>query len=293
VTVIITNVVITITGDHGVAGVSRGRSAGLVPFLFGVSGRAVLPGVVLTRLLGDLGMSESAARGLIARLRRDGHLAAHRRGRAADYRLAGEFARSFERVRDWPNRPPAVWSGHFHALLYEVPEARRGFRDALRRAAILAGYGILQQGVLICLTDRRQPLAEQLARAPRDARIRFARIAMDIPDAADAAARAWDLPELDRRYRAHAGALRTASADRAQLGPGATALRAFADLLHPALIDVLRTPDLPRALLPERWPGQDLEAAIVDFQRRLGPAAAKHVGLLLDEARPLTRRGRR
>src|SRR4051794_28161000 len=134
---------------------SRGRSVGLVAFLFGIAGAPTVAGPVLRRLLADLGMSADASRALLSRMVRQGQLASERDGRYTRYRLAGEFARAFERIRDQSQTRPVPWAGHFHAVLYSVPEAHRDFRDALRRAAIFAGYGILQPGVLIAVNDRR------------------------------------------------------------------------------------------------------------------------------------------
>src|SRR5262245_175506 len=109
--------------------ISRGRSTALVPFLFGVAGEPELPGVVLVGLLADVGLTASAARALIARMRGAGHVASSRRGRMVTYRLAGEMERGFHRVRD--GRRGAAWRGSFHAVLYQVPEGDRSYRDTL------------------------------------------------------------------------------------------------------------------------------------------------------------------
>jgi hypothetical protein len=55
----------------------------LVAFLFGVAGVPELPGVALTPLLVDLGMSVAAARRQIARMCAQGRLASSRSGRGA------------------------------------------------------------------------------------------------------------------------------------------------------------------------------------------------------------------
>ena len=71
----------------------------VVPFLFGVAMRSRLPGTVLVRLLIDVGATESAARSALARLRSDGALTGHRRGRTTDYELAGLVGEAFLRAR--------------------------------------------------------------------------------------------------------------------------------------------------------------------------------------------------
>lgn len=242
---------------------SRGRSVGLVAFLFGMTGRAALPGTGLRALLGDLGLSEQAARALLARMCRDGQLAGQRHGRTVDYSLAGDFAVSFARVRDQAQATSEPWSGHFFAVLYHVREEHRAYRDSLRRSAVLAGYGVLQPGVLICPVDRSSQLGPALTDRPESARIWTTTLLLAQHEAADAASIAWDLPELDRRYRTHIEQLGCA-ADGQSRSPvaGPEALRAYVGALQPVLTDTLREPRLPPELLPAGWPGRDLRAAI-------------------------------
>jgi phenylacetic acid degradation operon negative regulatory protein len=269
-----------------------------VPFLFGVAlatGRTELPGPVLVSLLGDLGLTAPAARALIARMQRDGQLAGARRGRTVDYRLAGPFAESFHRIRTSATGAP--WQGAFHTLLYQIPERHRAFRDLLRRTGQLVGYGLLQQGVLISPSDRREHLAQVLAGTPAGAQVHFARLEMATPDAARAAYTAWDLGVLDRTYRAHARTLRGALARRrTPPAPDGRTLRRFTDLLSGPLVDTLRATGLPVELAPANWSLPDLRAAIDELQQVYLPPCAGYVGRLLGEGEgeqtPATRSGR-
>ena len=273
---------------------SRGRSVGLVPFLFGVTGRDVLPGSVLRQLLSDVGLSPDAARAVLSRMRRHGQLASDRRGRGVEYRLIGEFARSFQRVRDQATARPPEWHGHFHALLYQVPERHRSYRDTLRRSAVLCGYGILQPGVLVAPTDRSSRLAAVLSLQPEDTQVWLSNLAMTPDNAARAASLAWDLPELARRYHHHisrlAGRLAAPPPGLAAGCPGRSAapeagiamLRGFVDLLAPALIDTLRNPGLPAILLPQDWPAPALQQAANEFTATFGPTIQSYLDSLLD-----------
>jgi phenylacetic acid degradation operon negative regulatory protein len=263
----------------------RGRSVRLVPFLFGVAyqlRRTALPGSVLVRLLGDLGLTEQAARALIARMRRDGQLAGTRSGRTVDYRLAGTFAESFHRVRTAATGAP--WHGHFHAVLYQVPEEHRAFRDMLRRTGVFLGYGLLQQGVLIGTVDRRDELAEVLAGAPREMNVHFGQLHMDVEDAALAANVAWDLGALDRTYRTHTRTLRAALARRAAPPPpDGRSLRRFSDLMSGPLVDALRATGLPAELAPDGWSLPALHGAINEVRRVYVPPATQYLRALLGE----------
>ncbi len=259
----------------------RSEKVGLVPFLFGVAGVEELHGTALTRLLGDLGMTTVAARGQLARMRRAGQLATSRAGRGVTYRLAGPFAESFRRVRPGP-RPAPVWNGYFHGLLYQVPEAQRAYRDRLRRVAILLGYGILQQGVLISLTDRRDQLVAVLDQRPQGCRVHTATIGMNVEEAAATALHAWDLPSVDRALRGHLASLRAAMV--VDVTPAATAatLRELADLLNAPFVDLVRDPELPPALLPPDWPRQELEAAMAQLADRYLPAVRRYAHHMIE-----------
>jgi phenylacetic acid degradation operon negative regulatory protein len=265
---------------------SRGRSVRLVPFLFGLAfvlGHTRLPGPVLVPLLGDLGLTPPAARALIARMRRDGQLAGTRRGRTVEYELAGAFAESFHRIRTSATGAP--WQGFFHAVLYQVPERHRAFRDLLRRTGIFTGYGLLQPGVLIAPSDRRDRLGAVLARTPREAQVHFATLHMDTAAAMDVAYAAWALGPLDRAYRAHARALRAALARRVHPpAPDGRTLRRFADLTSGPLVDTLRATGLPAELAPADWSLPDLRAAIDEVREVYGPPSLAYVGRLVASA---------
>jgi phenylacetic acid degradation operon negative regulatory protein len=252
---------------------SRGRSVGLVAFLFGMAGRAELSGPVLRRMLADLGVSPDAARALLSRMCRHGQLSSERHGRITRYRLAGEFARSFERVRDQSMARPAPWTGRFHALLYQVPEEHRAFRDALRRSAVFAGYGLLQQGVLISPIDRSAALSGVLSNPPHGTHTWLTWLSMVDVDAARAASLAWALPTLAEVYRTHIDRLSQAMA----AGGGTEVLRDYVDLLLPALTDTLREPPLPAELLPPQWPGTALRRVLAEFSAEFRPRSERYL----------------
>ncbi|MER7499410.1 hypothetical protein AB0L05_28395 [Nonomuraea pusilla] len=275
-----------------------------MPFLFGVAGESELPGRALVRLLGDLGLTEAAGRALVARMRRDGQLTGERRGGRAYYRLAGGTAAGFARIKSNASATSSEWTGRFHALLYQVPESERAYRDALRRTALLTGYGLLQQGVLIALTDRSAHLGPLLD-PPEGVRLRKAEITMTDDEAARAAYDAWDLGTLDAAYAAHAAAMEAAleppsggtAAAGTEGGSGALAadaeaLRTFNRLLGAALVDTLRAPRLPERLQPPGWSLPRLHAAIGKVHRvHGGPASAYVRGVLAEEGAPAPSRG--
>lgn len=257
----------------------RSGGDGRVAFCFGVARRTALPGPVLVRMLADLGVTPSAARTRLARLVAGGSLTTTRRGRTADYRLAGAFAVAYARAEGLAS-PAPTWDGELHGLLVTVAERHRPFRDAFRRQAGLAGYGQLQPGLFVAPDDRSAPLAELLARAPEGASVLPARLRFD-PDAGRAAAaQAWDLDRLAAAYRDRTAAVRAALAVHAD-APPSTVLAAYAGVVEAAFGLFARDPGLPEALLPAHWPRAALAAAVTGATTTLGPVCEAYVADLL------------
>ncbi|NUW42317.1 hypothetical protein [Nonomuraea rhodomycinica] len=262
---------------------SRGRSVALVPFLFGAAGREELSGTALTRLLGDLGLTEAAARALIARMRKEGHLTGERRGGGTRYRMAGDLAAGFFRIRQGSTAAVPEWDGRFHALLYQVPEGQRAYRDALRRAALLTGYGLLQQGVLIAVTDRSAGLGALLT-PPEGVRLHRATLAMEEAEAARAAYDAWGLGALSDLYDRQAEFLEAAARSAPERpAADAEALRTLSRLLGRTMVDTLRAPQLPEPLRPAGWSLPRLQAAIGQVLQIYSPPAVAYVHQVLGD----------
>jgi phenylacetic acid degradation operon negative regulatory protein len=260
----------------------------LVATLFHLTERSELPGVALVDLLGAFGLSPAAARQHLARMREDGQLAGRRVGRGTHYRLAGPFARVSTRLGTELAAPAPAWPGHFHALLFTVPERHRAYRDRLRRIALFVGYGLMQPGVLISVPDRAEQLAEVLAERPDDARITHATLALDTAEAARVAAAAWDLPAVADILRGHAGTIRAVLRSPEPVGPSAQALRRYAELSNAVFIDLLDDPRLPAELRPPDWPFPELLVAMGELRDRYDPVARQY----LRERLTSTNRGR-
>ncbi|WP_337832309.1 hypothetical protein [Pseudonocardia sp. TMWB2A] len=260
----------------------RNPTSGVVASLLRVAGRDELPAAVLVGLLGDLGMREPAARRLLARMREDGQLAGRRDGRAVHLRLDGPFGAAVRRLGDDLGARPPEWTGSFRALLHAVPEQERAYRDRLRRTAVLAGYGVLQPGVLIAVADRGADLAEVLADAPPGARVTVAGLAVDTAEAARVAVGAWDLDGVAAVLAGHADRLAAAAASPP--GDGAGCLRRLVELTNPVFVDLVRAPALPTVLLPPGWPAARLVDELRGVLDRCVPPAHAHVRARLEAA---------
>lgn len=237
----------------------------LVCFAFAVTqvgpGQA-LAGPVLLRVLADLGLSGSAARSLLLRMRRHGWLSSERVGRQARYRLTPVIDVAQTRLgrQLQGERPP--WSGSFNGVLYEVPQRHRAFRDRLRRSAQLLGYVVLRPGLLVATSDRWDELTSLLPPHPDGSQVLRTRLTLSAGDSRLMAADLWHLDELAARYRAVLADAR-ARTDRVARHPPRReeAFRAFVASTFP-LYDVgTQDPDLPTVLLPPDWPGDKLRVA--------------------------------
>jgi phenylacetic acid degradation operon negative regulatory protein len=242
---------------------------------------AAVPGPVLIAVLSDLGLSESAARAAILRLRRHGWLSSKRHGRHTHYAPTATIRARQQRFQEHFTMASPPWDGAFHGLIYEVPERHRAYRDRLRRCAQLLGYASLRGGLLIAPTDRFVELQSLLSQPPSEAHLLPARIELTPDDARRLASRLWALDALAEDYRARIAVVRDAINDAAGDPPaGPQALRAFAAATQPVYEAISRDPLLPAELLPDDWPGAELGAALQAALQTLGPAAVAHVHTL-------------
>ncbi|GAA3222241.1 hypothetical protein GCM10017691_08090 [Pseudonocardia petroleophila] len=238
-----------------------------------------LPGPVLVRMLGDLGVAEGAARSTVLRLRRAGSITSVRMDRTVGYAPSASVLSGHRRHA--AGSAAAEWDGEFHTLLVQVPERRRGFRDALRRAAHTAGYRGLGPGLLIAPTDRRAELAPTLDRAPKDAQVLPGHLRLSVEDSRTVAERLWGLDQLGARYRVLADAAHTAAA-RARTDPptGPDALRALAAATLPIYEAIRDDPELPTQLLAPDWPQHRVRVALTEALRALVPGVDEYVAAL-------------
>jgi phenylacetic acid degradation operon negative regulatory protein len=220
-------------------------------------------GPVLFRLLADLGVSASAARSLLLRMRRDGWLTSQRVGRQARYRLAPILFAGQERVERQLRGDRPAWNGSFSGVLYTVPERHRAFRDRLRRSALLLGYVTLRPGLLLATTDRYDELVAVLPTQPDGSQLLRTKLTFSAADSSRLAAELWNLDDVAALYWRTLAEFNERVAHVLRQPPAAAAaLRAFAAAVLPLYRAGSADPDLPVELLPADWPAPHLGAAI-------------------------------
>lgn len=209
----------------------------------------------LQAILDRFGCTPGQVRTAMSRLAEEGWLARNRVGRNSFYRLGprGEQVFGAAAARIYAPDPPD-WDGSFRLVL---------LADAATREALeAAGFGTLPGGAMLglagdpALLPRSVPVLTGPARCAGEARL--------------LAARAWPLAPLAEgygRFRDAFDPLREAAI------PAEEALPLRLLLVHEWRRLVLRDPLLPRALLPEDWPGTAARALAAALYRRLAPDA--------------------
>ncbi|WP_146070292.1 PaaX family transcriptional regulator C-terminal domain-containing protein [Arthrobacter sp. GMC3] len=256
-----------------------------VGYLFGTIGAQAVPGTVLVPLLTDLGMSVSAARTLLHRMREAGSLSAERIGRVAIYRLAGRYLAQYQGITF--GGETANWSGAFDAILYDIPEVHRAERNRLRERAFAAGFGAPRSGLLIGVTDPDRWADTWLKR--EDLAVERVRLGCDLDTARRLADQAWGLAEIAADIEAFRDRIELIGrrVHNRQL-TNHQALTNLYDLWQEFVRIQIQTPSLPAELYPEEWHLPEMRAEVYQVNAVLLPLAKQHTQAVIDEAAATT-----
>lgn len=207
------------------------------------------------------------------RLRRAGLVAYVIDGKHQVLRMTGEGMARLPEYHAPEKRWNAKWHGYWYTLMYDVPEAHRPNRHALRRFIKDLGMGCLQKSVWVTPNDIR-PEYDDLDKAAsiRDYAVLFeSRTVLGYPDR-EIANRAWDFAGLGKAQRAYVysaekqlarvKAGRLTSAVLEQLGR--EEMQAYMSVMHD-------DPLLPKVLHPPGYQGP----AVYRHHRRLVKAIGR------------------
>ena len=254
------------------------RAGSLLITLFGDAiaprGGAVTLGSLI-RLAAPFGLTERLVRTSVARLARDGWLAARRSGRRSEYRLtrrgATRFAEATQRIY---GAAPQEWDGRWTLLLL-APGAGCA---ALRAELTWLGFGQLQP----LLLAHPGVSAAQLRRSLRPpGAARRALLLQSVSDglAADRrlVAQGWDLEELARRYARFVARFAPIEVLAARGLSAGAAFLVRTLLIHEYRKIHLLDPLLPPVLLPRAWVGTTAYRLCGRLYARLFAAAEAHL----------------
>jgi phenylacetic acid degradation operon negative regulatory protein len=246
----------------------------------------------LIEMLAPFGVTAGATRNVLSRMSRKGWLRAQRIGRHGYYELSPRGRRLLEegarRIYDPPRDVP--WDGTWVLVTYTIPEELRSSRDRLRDRLLWLGCGSLGNGLWISPHDIVDPVweaAEDLGIGDRVEVFRAAHAGFS--DTARLVAQCWDLAAVQRRYERFIGTTNplylqaSAAARRGELAPEDAFVRRFR-LIHEYRDFPLVDPYLPRALLPEDWPGECAAWLFDHYRELLSEPADRHVDHVLVSA---------
>jgi phenylacetic acid degradation operon negative regulatory protein len=229
----------------------------------------------LVALMGDLGLDEQAVRSAVSRLKRRGVIAPERRGGAAGYRLTARGLAILEAGDARIYGRDGVAGDGWLLVVFSIPETHRALRHKLRTRLQWLGLGTVSSGVWIAPAAVEPEVRRVIDDLDLSAHVELFRGA-HLGDAGAVAAW-WDVGALAAEYRAYVAAWEPALRD----GRGRTA-PADAFAAHVRHLDAWRRvpfhdPGLPAAALPADWPGAHAWDVFHALDRRLDPAAMRHV----------------
>jgi phenylacetic acid degradation operon negative regulatory protein len=233
------------------------RAGSLLVTMFGDAiaprGGAVTLGSLIA-LAAPFGLTERLVRTSVARLAREGWLAARRQGRRSEYQLtAAGAARFAEATRRIYAAAPLEWDGHWTLLLLE----RAARAPRVQRELRWLGFGQLSPTLLAHPACSARQAREWLQRlAPALHSLALSCTTGDLGADRAVAAQGWDLAQLARRYRRFLARLQPVGAALQARPPSAQdafVLRTL--LIHEFRKIHLQDPLLPPQLLPPDWVG--------------------------------------
>ncbi|MEY2415741.1 MAG: phenylacetic acid degradation operon negative regulatory protein [Ilumatobacteraceae bacterium] len=232
--------------------------------------REALPSAALVDLLAEFDVNPSGARAALSRLSIRGLLVGTKDGRNTSYRVADGFrsllpygpihTRAFA-------KPAREWDGMWTTVAFTVPEDQRRLRPMLRARLQSLGFAPLYDGLWVSphAPDNDLDIALQIAPAQSCTVMR----ATELPTRTRlAVASAWNLDDLGASY---AEFIRTFRPVLRRLRTGrigsTEALVSRTRANYRWFVFAVTDPDLPEALLPDRWPravAHDLFVGLAD-----------------------------
>jgi phenylacetic acid degradation operon negative regulatory protein len=237
----------------------------------------------LVALMDAFDVPEATVRVVVTRLRKEGFLDSVKSGRETIYQLTPAAwhlldegrSRIFERAR-------GPWDGHWHMVMYSVPETDRATREQLRKKLAWLGFGPLTASVWVSPHDRTQTVRMEFATLGGVQIDTFHARSDGAEWDRDIASRCWDLAALDGDYAELLAQYqpRLAGYRRGDLR-GRDALVERMQLIHDYRRFPFRDPDLPPELLPADWSGRVAHEVFLEAHSLLRAPAEQHVDELI------------
>ncbi|MFC0004792.1 PaaX family transcriptional regulator [Micromonospora siamensis] len=244
-------------------------------------GRA--PVAALVKLLSPLGIAPPAVRTAVSRMVRQGWLDPLRLASGPGYSITPKAARRLDEAAARIYRTGRVsWDGRFDLLVLQAPTTRRE-RQRLAANLSFLGYGTLDEQTWVATRP-----AEDVDLLLSEAGVPYERFTAahhaGTAGAMGVVRRAWDLTEIGQAYERFVAEQRPLLSAVTVRSGDEEAYAARFRLVHAWRTFLFRDPQLPPALLPERWPGTAAASFFDRHAARLRPAADRYVEQCLDAA---------
>lgn len=236
----------------------------------------------LIAVMAELDVPAPAVRSAVSRLKRRGLLESERIEGVAGYRLSETGMRILaDGDRRIFQRRVARLSDGWVLVVFSVPESQRSKRHGLRSQLAWLGFGTTAAGVWLAPAHTE----EQARRAVDDLGMSgyvelFHATHLGFSDLAEAVARWWDLPALQRMYESFLTDHEPVLTSWRRSGTRGAEGAAFAS--HLLAVDAWRRmpfldPGLPPELLPTAWAGSRAAEVFFDLHALLREPSLDHV----------------
>ncbi|MCP4358725.1 MAG: hypothetical protein GY796_11965 [Chloroflexi bacterium] len=225
----------------------------------------------LLYLLDLLGVSERAARTALSRMKLQGWFTTHKDGRRTQYEITplGQaiLEEGDKRIFE---EPFTDWDGHWHLVVYSLPEAHRKLRNELRKKLIWFGFGRLSPGSWVSARDWVAELTAvcQSLDVSEYVTMFTAVTANDtnlIQQCWDISALAADYQTFIQRHQSEYDAIQSG---QQTLSPEDCFVQRFCLTYHFQRFP-LKDPNLPAALLPDDWIGYTAHTLFRQYRQLL------------------------
>ena len=217
----------------------------------------------LLQMLDVLGVTERAARSTLSRMRRKGWLKPERDGRHSLYAMTARgqrlLAEGGQRIFE-PRKTD--WDGHWHLVVYSLPEKKRKLRNDLRKRLTWFGFGRLAAGTWISPHDRLAEVESMLDDLSAHGYVQyFSGLCLENSDDREIVEQCWDLKTLNQQYARFIARWEPEFEKCTQSMAAGKALppaQCFAQrfwITHEYSPFPRLDPNLPTALLPDGWLG--------------------------------------
>lgn len=229
-----------------------------------------LPSAALVDLLAEFDVNPSGARAALSRLSIRGLLVGTKDGRNTFYRVTDRFRSLLPYGPIHTHafaKPKAEWDGMWTMVAFTVPEDQRRLRPMLRGRLQSLGYAPLYDGLWVSphAPDKELDIALEIAPPQSCTVIRATELGRK---SRLAVASAWNLDALGDSYAEFIQTFRPVLRRLESGRIGSTeALVSRTRSTYRWFVFAVTDPDLPRDLLPARWPragAHDLFVALVD-----------------------------